>query len=80
MAVIGPLGNDQHDMLGPWWEVGRAQDAVTLFDSIQAQEPSAALHPRSGRDHLAAGAQVARISARDPESGPGENGLVHARP
>ena len=23
-AVIGPLGNDQHDMLGPWW--GRGED------------------------------------------------------
>ena len=23
-AVIGPLGDDQHDMLGPWWGTGRA--------------------------------------------------------
>src|SRR3954451_7368203 len=22
-AVIGPLGNDQHDMLGPWWGQGK---------------------------------------------------------
>ena len=22
-AVIGPLANNQHDMLGPWWGVGR---------------------------------------------------------
>ena len=21
-AVIGPLGDDQHDMLGPWWGRG----------------------------------------------------------
>ena len=21
-AVIGPLGDDQHDMLGPWWGQG----------------------------------------------------------
>jgi beta-glucosidase len=36
-AVIGPLGNDGHDMLGPWWGTGRDQDAVTLFDGIKAQ-------------------------------------------
>ncbi len=36
-AVIGPLGNDGHDMLGPWWGTGRDQDAVTLFNGIKAQ-------------------------------------------
>jgi beta-glucosidase len=36
-AVIGPLGDDGHDMLGPWWGVGRDQDAVTLFNGIKAQ-------------------------------------------
>jgi beta-glucosidase len=39
-VVIGPLGNDQHDMLGPWWGVGRDQDAVTVFDGIKAQNPN----------------------------------------
>jgi beta-glucosidase len=38
VAVIGPLGNDQHDMLGPWWGVGRDQDAVSVFDGIKAQD------------------------------------------
>jgi beta-glucosidase len=36
-AVIGPLGNDQHDMLGPWWGTGRDEDAVSLFTGIKAQ-------------------------------------------
>jgi beta-glucosidase len=36
-AVIGPLGDDGHDMLGPWWGVGRDQDAVTLLNGIKAQ-------------------------------------------
>jgi beta-glucosidase len=36
-AVIGPLGNDGHAMLGPWWGVGRDGDAVTLYDGIKAQ-------------------------------------------
>jgi beta-glucosidase len=40
VAVIGPLGNDQHDMLGPWWGVGRDSDAVTLFDGIKKQDPN----------------------------------------
>jgi beta-glucosidase len=40
VAVIGPLGNDQHDMLGPWWGTGRDQDAVSLYDGIKAQDPN----------------------------------------
>ena len=38
-AVIGPLGDDGHDMLGPWWGTGRDEDAVTLFNGIKAQSP-----------------------------------------
>jgi beta-glucosidase len=40
VAVIGPLGNDQHDMLGPWAGTGRDADAVSLFDGIKAQNPN----------------------------------------
>ena len=36
-AVIGPLGDDGHAMLGPWWGAGRDQDAVTLLNGIKAQ-------------------------------------------
>ena len=36
-AVIGPLGDDPHDMLGPWWGTGRDQDAVSLYTGIKAQ-------------------------------------------
>jgi beta-glucosidase len=35
-VVIGPLGNDQHDMLGPWWGRGEDKDAVTVWDGIKA--------------------------------------------
>jgi beta-glucosidase len=35
VAVIGPLGDDKHDMLGPWWGQGRDADAVSLFKGIQ---------------------------------------------
>jgi beta-glucosidase len=40
-AVIGPLAANQHDMLGPWWGVGRDADVVTVFDGINAQSPEA---------------------------------------
>jgi len=40
VAVIGPLGNNHHDMLGPWWGIGRDQDAVTVYDGIKAQDPN----------------------------------------
>jgi beta-glucosidase len=36
-AVIGPLAKNQHDMLGPWWGVGRDEDAVTVLDGIKEQ-------------------------------------------
>lgn len=33
-AVIGPLADDQHDMLGPWWGKGEDADAVSLLKGI----------------------------------------------
>jgi beta-glucosidase len=44
-AVIGPLGDDQHDMLGPWWGQGRDADAVSVFTGIAAQSPGATFTP-----------------------------------
>jgi beta-glucosidase len=44
-AVIGPLGNDKHDMLGPWWGQGRDADAVSVFDGIHAQDPNSTYTP-----------------------------------
>ena len=38
-AVIGPLGDDQHDMLGPWWGQGVDADAVSVLDGISTQSP-----------------------------------------
>lgn len=39
VAVIGPLGDNQHDMLGPWWGVGRDEDAVSVLHGITSQDP-----------------------------------------
>ena len=40
-AVIGPLADNQHDMLGPWWGKGVDTDAVSVLDGIAAQSPGA---------------------------------------
>jgi beta-glucosidase len=40
-VVIGPLGNDQHDMLGPWWGQGKDGEAVSVLAGIKAQSPGA---------------------------------------
>jgi beta-glucosidase len=44
-AVIGPLADDPHDMLGPWWGKGRDADAVSVFKGIGLQSPGATTAP-----------------------------------
>jgi beta-glucosidase len=34
VALIGPLGNDKHDMLGPWWGMGQDADAVSVLTGL----------------------------------------------
>ena len=36
-AVIGPLAKNGHAMLGPWWGRGQDEDAVTVFEGIEAK-------------------------------------------
>jgi beta-glucosidase len=40
-AVIGPLADNQHDMLGPWWGRGEDDDVVTVLDGIDEQNTAA---------------------------------------
>src|SRR5215211_7053171 len=40
-AVIGPLADNQHDMLGPWWGAGRDADAVSVLAGVRQQSPDA---------------------------------------
>ncbi|WP_198950487.1 beta-glucosidase BglX [Kineosporia sp. A_224] len=44
-AVIGPLGDDQHNVLGPWWGRGRDEDAVSVLSGVRAVSPSATFTP-----------------------------------
>jgi beta-glucosidase len=60
VAVIGPLGNNQHDMLGPWWGTGRDTDAVTVYDGIKAQDPNTTF------------AEGCKILDRDPPDPPND--------
>ncbi|HSD81799.1 MAG TPA: glycoside hydrolase family 3 N-terminal domain-containing protein, partial [Solirubrobacteraceae bacterium] len=50
-AVIGPLGDSKHDMLGPWWGVGRDEDAVSPYEGILAQSPGATFTPGCTMSH-----------------------------
>ena len=60
-AVIGPLGDDQHDMLGPWWGRGEDKDVVTVFQGLKAAEPEHDVHRRlHGQEHRAAGQHAVR--------------------
>jgi beta-glucosidase len=45
VAVIGPLGDDKHDMLGPWWGQGRDADAVSVYEGIKKQDPNTTFTP-----------------------------------
>jgi beta-glucosidase len=44
-VVIGPLGNDKHDMLGPWWGRGEDADAVSVLDGLKTQSPATTFVP-----------------------------------
>jgi beta-glucosidase len=40
-----PLGDDKHDMLGPWWGRGADEDAVSLYEGRRAQCPATTFTP-----------------------------------
>jgi beta-glucosidase len=44
-AIIGPLGDSGHDMLGPWWGKGDDADAVSLFAGMNARNPNTTFTP-----------------------------------
>ncbi len=50
-AIIGPLGDSSHDMLGPWWGRGEDNDAVSLFEGMQAQNANTTFTPGCTLSH-----------------------------
>ena len=68
-AVIGPLADNQHDMLGPWWGRGRDEDVVTVLDGIDAQSTGATTY-----------AQGCKLSNTEvPQQRPGERLRLRGR-
>jgi beta-glucosidase len=69
VAVIGPLGNDRDDPMGPWNGRGRAADVVPVLDGIKAAVPNANVTFTPGCDIDCAtpdtGAATAAASAAD---------------
>ena len=54
-AVIGPLGDSDHDMLGPWW--GRGDDnsedqIITPYEGIAEQSSNATFTEGCQLSHL----------------------------
>ena len=43
IAVVGPLADDQQDMIGSWSGDGQAADAVTVLTGIKAKVPGATI-------------------------------------
>jgi beta-glucosidase len=58
-AIIGPLGDSGHDMLGPWWGRGADEDAVSLFAGMRAQNPNTTFTP---------GCTISNEDLYDPEN------------
>src|ERR1051325_10773233 len=50
IALIGPLADDQLDMLGSWNGDGQVADAVTLLAGIKAKVPAAKINYAKGCD------------------------------
>ncbi|HEY6891466.1 MAG TPA: beta-glucosidase BglX [Solirubrobacter sp.] len=50
-AIIGPLGDSGHDMLGPWWGRGDDKDAVSLFAGMKAQNAKTTYTPGCTMSH-----------------------------
>ena len=50
-AIIGPLGDSRHDMLGPWWGRGDDNDAVSLFEGMKTQNSNTTYTPGCTLSH-----------------------------
>ncbi len=60
LAVIGPLADNQDEMLGPWSIVGKGEDMVSILDGIKAGfADSEVLHASGGNVRNAADGEIA---------------------
>ena len=58
--MIGPLADNQEEMLGPWSIVGKGEDMVSILDGIKAAFPSSEIeHAAGGVVHDAVDGDIA---------------------
>ena len=50
MALIGPLASAPGEMLGPWASAGRAEEAVSILDGLEAALPQCRIDYGAGVD------------------------------
>jgi beta-glucosidase len=50
-AIIGPLGDSRHDMLGPWWGRGDDNDAVSLLEGMTTKNSNTTYTPGCTLSH-----------------------------
>jgi beta-glucosidase len=50
-AIIGPLGDSAHDMLGPWWGKGDDAEAVSLLAGMKGQNANTTFTPGCTLSH-----------------------------
>ena len=50
-AIIGPLGDSRHDMLGPWWGQGDDGDAVSLLEGMTTKNANTTYTPGCTLSH-----------------------------
>lgn len=85
VAIIGPHGNNQADIIGAWHGAGRAEDAVTLLQGIKQKLPGASVSYVQGCDFFGklpvdkagvnaaiASAEVVIVAVGEAESQSGE--------
>ena len=50
ITIVGPLGNNGQDLIGPWHGDGRKEETITLLQGLREQYPAATLRFEAGCD------------------------------
>lgn len=79
ILVVGPLGDNQADLLGPWHGDGRKEEVITLLQGLKNRYPNATVTFQKGCDFKGpvetlnlAGADVVIVAVGEAEAMSGE--------
>jgi beta-glucosidase len=79
ILVVGPLGDNQPDLLGPWHGDGRKEEVVTLLQGLRNKYPQATVSYQKGCDFKGpvenlnlAGADIVIVAVGEAETMSGE--------